>query len=86
MGELFDDLPSFDPSRPDKYPFDKVLHKLESLHGKTWEHKLGDGNASERIVSDLVERTLTPDGFRNHLPERYSLDITRSYREDGLPD
>lgn len=76
----------FDPSMPDKYPFDKVLHKLESLHGKTWEHKLGDGHASERIVADLVERTLTPDGFRNHLPERYSLDISRSYREDGLPD
>jgi UDP-N-acetylglucosamine 2-epimerase len=75
----------FDPSAPERYPFDKVLHKLESLHGKTWVHGLGDGHASERIVADLVTRTLTPQGFRNHLPERYHLDIARSYREDGLP-
>jgi UDP-N-acetyl-L-fucosamine synthase len=75
----------FDPSMPDRYPFDVVLHKLESLAGKTWDHKLGDGHASERIVADLVERTLTPNGFRNHLPERYHLDIRRSYRDDGLP-
>ncbi len=76
----------FDPSAPERYPFDKVLNKLESLHGKTWEHGLGDGHASERIVEDLVARTLTPQGFRNHLPERYHLDISRSYRDDGLPD
>lgn len=76
----------FDPSAPDRYPFDKVLHKLEALHGKSWDHKLGDGHASERIIKDLAERTLAANGFRNHLPERYHLDIRRSYREDGLPD
>jgi UDP-N-acetyl-L-fucosamine synthase len=75
----------FDPSMPDKYPYETVLHKLDNLHGKTWDHKLGDGHASERIVNDLIERSLTPDGFRNHLPERYHLDIARSYRDDGLP-
>jgi UDP-N-acetylglucosamine 2-epimerase (non-hydrolysing) len=74
----------FDPSRPERYPTDLLLHKLESLHGKTWVHGLGDGKASERIVKDLVQRTLTPDGFRGHLAERYHLDISRSYREDGL--
>jgi hypothetical protein len=74
----------FDPSAPDRYPFDTVLHKLESLSDKSWEHGLGDGHASERIVEDLVSRTLTPKGFRNHLPERYHLDIRRSYRDDGL--
>jgi UDP-N-acetylglucosamine 2-epimerase len=76
----------FDPSAPERYPFGVVLHKLESLHGKTWEHKLGDGHASQRIIDDLVARTNTPNGFRNHLPERYHLDIRRSYRDDGLPD
>src|ERR1043166_3538744 len=76
----------FDPSAPERYPTDVLLHKLESLHGKTWVHGLGDGRASERIVADLVQRTLTPQGFRNHLPERYHLDIKRSYREDGLPN
>jgi UDP-N-acetylglucosamine 2-epimerase len=84
--QVYDCLSSvkFDPSAPDRYPFDVVLHKLESLVGKTWEHGLGDGHASDRIVDDLVRRTLTPDGFRNHLPERYHVDIKRSYREDGL--
>jgi UDP-N-acetylglucosamine 2-epimerase (non-hydrolysing) len=74
----------FDPSAPDRYPFDVVLHKLESLHGVHWDHRLGDGHASERIINDLVTRATTPNGFRNHLPERYHLDIRRSYREDGL--
>ena len=75
----------FDPSALDRYPVDLVLHKLESLHGTNWEHDLGDGHASDRIVADLVERTLSADGFHNHLPERYHLDISRSYSEDGLP-
>lgn len=75
----------FDPSAPDSYPFATVLQKLESLHGKAWDHKLGDGHASQRIVDDLVARANTPNGFRNHLPERYHLDIRRSYRDDGLP-
>ena len=74
----------FDPSKPERYPPQLVLDKLEGLHGKSWVHGLGDGKASERIVADLVRRTHTPDGFRGHLPERYHLDISRSYREDGL--
>jgi hypothetical protein len=74
----------FDPAQAGKYPFDVIYHKLESLHGKTWDHKLGDGKASERIIADLSERVMTPNGFRGHLPERYHLDISRSYREDGL--
>jgi UDP-N-acetylglucosamine 2-epimerase (non-hydrolysing) len=74
----------FDPSAPDRYPFDVVFNKLESLVGRSWEHRLGDGHASERIVEDLVSRALASDGFRNHLPERLHLDISRSYRDDGL--
>lgn len=73
----------YDPTAPEKYPFDVVYRKLESLYGKRWEHKLGDGKASERLVNDLVTRMRT-DGFRLHKPEDYHLDIARSYREDGL--
>jgi UDP-N-acetylglucosamine 2-epimerase len=73
----------FDPSRPHDYPADVVFHKLEGLYGKSWDHTLGDGKASERIVADLSER-MRNDGFRRHKPELYHLDIRRSYIEDGL--
>lgn len=74
----------FDPGCPADFPPEQVLHKFESLHGKSWTHGLGDGHASERIVADLVDRLGRPDGFRMHLPERYHLDIRRSWRDDGL--
>jgi UDP-N-acetylglucosamine 2-epimerase (non-hydrolysing) len=74
----------FDPSRPEEYPADLVLAKLQSLVGMTWKHGLGDGKASERVVDDLLRR-LRNDGLRNHRPERYHVDVARSYREDGLP-
>jgi UDP-N-acetylglucosamine 2-epimerase (non-hydrolysing) len=73
----------FDPAEPGKYEFGMVFQKLESLYGKTWEHKLGDGKASERLVDDLLDR-LDNDTFRRHKPEDYHLRIDRSYREDGL--
>lgn len=73
----------FDPARPERYPFDAVFHKLESLYGKSWEHNLGDGKASERVVTDLAER-LRNDDFPRHRPEHYHLDISRPYREDGI--
>ena len=73
----------FDPSAPERYPAQLVYHKLEGLRGRGWTHALGDGKASERVVADLAER-MGGDGFRQHLPERYHLDIRRSYREDGL--
>jgi UDP-N-acetylglucosamine 2-epimerase (non-hydrolysing) len=73
----------FDPAQPAAYPADEVWHKLESLHGQTWAHNLGDGKASGRIVVDLTERLRT-DGFRLHKPEDYHLPIARSYRGDGL--
>jgi UDP-N-acetylglucosamine 2-epimerase (non-hydrolysing) len=72
----------FDPGRPSDVR--AVFGKLESLHGKSWDHRLGDGHAFERIVDDLIERCFRRDGFRNHLPERYHLDIRRSYQGDGL--
>jgi hypothetical protein len=56
---------------------------LEKLYGKSWEHSLGDGKASQRLVDDLFER-LDKDTFRQHKPQNYHLKIDRSYREDGL--
>lgn len=73
----------FDPTQPYKYPYDLIYQKFENLYGKTWDHNLGDGKASERVVNDLLNR-LRNDGFRMHKPENYHLDFSRSYREDGL--
>jgi UDP-N-acetylglucosamine 2-epimerase len=73
----------FDPAEPWKYPFDVVYQKLETLHGKTWNHNLGDGKASQRVVDDLSQR-LKSDQLKGHRPEDYHLDIKRSYIEDGL--
>lgn len=74
----------FDPARPEDYPADQLYGKLERLYGKTFDHKLGDGHASERLVEDLLHR-VTTDTIRGHLPEDSHIDISRSYREDGLP-
>jgi UDP-N-acetylglucosamine 2-epimerase len=73
----------FDPARPQDYPPDEVFMKLESLHGKTFDHRLGDGRASERLVEDLVRRVMT-DTIRGHRPEDSHIDVSRAYREDGL--
>jgi UDP-N-acetylglucosamine 2-epimerase len=74
----------FAPDRPEDYPFDQVFGKLERLHGKRWEHGLGDGRASERLVDDLVRRVKTGT-LRGHRSEDSHIDVSRSYREDGLP-
>ncbi len=73
----------FDPTQPDSYPHELIFQKFENLYGKHWEHNLGDGKASERVVKDLLFR-LRNDGFRMHKPEDYHLKINRSYMEDGL--
>lgn len=74
----------YDPAEAGKYEFGTLFRKLENLYGKTWEHGLGDGKASERLVNDLLER-LDKGTFRRHKPEDYHLRIDRTYREDGLP-
>jgi len=74
----------FDPARPDDYPAGEVFAKLESLHGRTFDHGLGDGRASERLVADLVDRVVNGT-VRGHLAENSHIDVSRSYREDGLP-
>jgi len=73
----------FDPTQLENYPFDRIYQKFEDLFGKKWAHNLGDGKASERIVEDLIMR-LRNDSFRMHEPDKYHLDISRSFREDGL--
>ena len=74
-----------DPSRPDAYPPDEVMRRLDSIIGTRWQHGLGDGEASRRLVADLVRR-LTEDDFRGHLMEHHHFadHVARSSREDGL--
>lgn len=73
----------FDPAEPASYPAETVLAKLESLHGREFDHGLGDGHASERLVDDLVRR-VTSGELRGHEPGDSHIDVSRSYREDGL--
>lgn len=75
----------FDPDRPEDYPREEVLAKLDALYGKSFEHGLGDGHASERLVEDLVSRVVN-DEIRGHRAEDSHIDVSRSYIEDGLPD
>lgn len=73
----------YDPARPEDYPADEVFRKLESLRGKQWEHGLGDGQASQRLVDDLVQRVIT-DTVRGHRAEDSHIPVERSYIEDGI--
>ena len=73
----------FDPARPQDYPAEDIFAKLEALRHETWEHGLGDGRAAERLVDDLVSR-VTRDDVRGHRPEHSHIDVSRSYRSDGL--
>jgi UDP-N-acetylglucosamine 2-epimerase (non-hydrolysing) len=73
----------FDPADPRRTPAPEALRKLDALHGGAWEHGLGDGRASSRVVADLVARA-EGDGFRRHRPVDYPFDVSRSYRGDGL--
>lgn len=75
----------FDPARPEDYPPERLFRKLDRLYGAKWNHGLGDGRASERLVADLLHRVRT-DTVRGHRPEDSHIDVSRSYREDGLPD
>jgi UDP-N-acetylglucosamine 2-epimerase len=74
----------FDPARPEDYPAEQLFAKLEALHGRSFDHGLGDGHASERLVEDLVRRA-TSDTIRGHRTEDSHIDVSRSYREDDLP-
>ena len=73
----------FDPTASDGAP-QEVYEKLRVVAGRTWTQPFGDGHSSERIAADLVERLSGEDGFRKHQPADYHLDVSRSYRGDGL--
>jgi UDP-N-acetylglucosamine 2-epimerase len=75
----------FDPARPEDYDADELYAKLEWLRVREWEHGLGDGNSSERLVDDLVQAVVSGE-IRGHRPEDSHIDVSRSYRDDGLPD
>jgi UDP-N-acetylglucosamine 2-epimerase len=74
----------FDPARPEDYPSEELFAKLEGLYGRSFDHGLGDGRASERLVDDLVDR-LRSGTIPGHRPEDSHIDVSRSFREDGLP-
>ncbi len=74
----------FDPDKPENYPINSILNKLDIISNTSWDHKLGDGKASMRIVNDLKERMSLQNGFRMHTPKNYALDICRSWIEDGI--
>ncbi len=73
----------FDPGAPETTPITEVIRKLESLQGTTWDHGLGDGQASQRIVDDLVGR-LRAGWTGGHDPASSHLRVARSYQGDGL--
>ena len=77
-------MSSSTPPGPEDYPPQQLFVKLDRLYGAGWEHGLGDGRASERLVEDLLRRVQT-DTIRGHRAEDSHIDVSRSYREDGLP-
>lgn len=73
----------FDPSDITTYPPTTIIRKLESLHGTSWQHTLGDGQSSKRIADNLYQR-LKDHRVAGHLPENAHFPIERSYQEDGI--
>ena len=73
----------FDPARPEDYPHDVLYAKMEYLRSQKWDHQLGDGKASERLVEDLVAAVNSGD-IRGHTVEHNHLDTSRSFREDEI--
>lgn len=75
----------FDPTSGENvYNFTKIWAKTNKIKSVKWSHNLGDGKSSERIVDDVLARVRTHNGFKNHLPEKNHLDISRSFREDDI--
>ena len=64
--------------------YENLHAKFEVISKTSWEHRLGDGLASSRIVNDLISRIKDPNGFRNHTPDKYHLPIERSFIGDGI--
>jgi UDP-N-acetylglucosamine 2-epimerase (non-hydrolysing) len=58
--------------------FDRVIMAARNRRGAMNPHTLGDGEASQRIVSDLVER-LRQENFRGHQPNPTRRPIERNF-------
>lgn len=56
----------------------KIIESAESRRNLTWDHGLGDGKASMRIVEDLVER-LNTNQWNGHSPNANLRPIERNY-------
>lgn len=59
-----------------------ILDSMLALEGTTWQHLLGDGNSSRRIVTDLVCR-LESGSFDTHSPDVSNPLVRRAY---SLPE
>lgn len=57
---------------------DRVIMAARDRRGEMNPHTLGDGKASQRIVTDLVER-LRKENFRGHQPNSSRRPIERNY-------
>jgi UDP-N-acetylglucosamine 2-epimerase len=75
----------FDPGNPERFSPDNTIARFDLLVGTKWEHRLGDGAASTRIVSDLMKR-LAEENFAGHSPQCYSqrARVARSWRDDAV--
>lgn len=79
----------FDPhANPDEFPISIILDSVRARRGGAWEHGLGDGYASSRIVDDLVSR-LNTGSWNGHIPNSRHRPIERNYgfgkEEKGRP-
>ena len=73
----------FDPTTSERHQHERVFAKLEALRGRTWRNPFGDGQSSERIAEDILQR-LEEDQLCRHDPSDYHLDIRRQFRGDDL--
>jgi UDP-N-acetylglucosamine 2-epimerase len=69
----------FDPF--EDYPTMNFIERLLDLKGKDWEQPFGDGEASYRIVDDLVTRFSSQD-FHGHEPRKYEPYSLESFRSE----
>jgi UDP-N-acetylglucosamine 2-epimerase (non-hydrolysing) len=69
----------FDPSSSlGRQAARSLIDSMLALKGSTWEHTLGDGNSSQRIVTDLLKR-LGDGSFDTHAPDFSSPLVRRAY-------
>jgi UDP-N-acetylglucosamine 2-epimerase (non-hydrolysing) len=73
----------FDPTDIASYSLSVVYGKLEALRGRRWSNPFGDGNASERITSDIVAR-IESSQLTHHRSSDFRLSIAHAFRDDAL--